>query len=242
MSQPVLAIAGTKTSSVARHSSERQDEDSCQRSSAAAMATEEPKPRISATFTLEPSIHSYSGVESPTLHLTLVLDYDKPIAMYADKLSIPLMLVSRAFTIHDLRNGMEVPQVIRTNCRIKPPSKIELKLGENGLLTLHPSIPVTLSALFSRSSPPRAASDPAYTQKRACGVDGLEPGGHYLLTLKNDTRSHWRHVRWWEFGTKKEILGAGDLNARKVRFRSGRHEAFDIDTSYARPVEFRCIE
>lgn len=119
------------------------------------MATEEPKPRISATFTLEPSIHSYSGVESPTLHLTLVLNYDKPIAMYADKLSIPLMLVSRAFTIHDLRNGMEVPQVIRTNCRIKPPSKIELKLGENGLLTLHPSISVTLSA-HSHALPRRA--------------------------------------------------------------------------------------
>lgn len=153
-----------------------------------------------------------------------------------------MTLVSGAFTIHDLRNGMEVPQVVRTSCRIEPPSKVQLKLDEVKFLTLQPSTPVTLSAPFSRSSPPRAASDPAYTQKRACGVDGLEPGGHYLLTLENDTRSHWHHVRWWEFGTREEVLGGGDLDAREVMFRSGLHEPLDIDTSLARPVEFRCIE
>lgn len=58
-------------------------------------------------------------------------------------------------------------------------------------------------------------------------------------------------VRWWEFGTKEEVLsggtatgggggGGGGLEGRQVRFGRGPHEAVVIDLKTVGVVEFEC--
>ena len=84
-------------------------------------------------------------------------------------------------------------------------------------------------------------------------VDGLEPGHRYLLSIaaENKSRVPWHVVRWWEFGTKEEVLSAGTatgdgdgdgggLDGRQVRFGPGPHEAIVIDSKTVGVVEFEC--
>lgn len=211
-------------------------------------------PKISASLSLDPTTHSFSSSQAPKLNLTLLLDYHEPITIYADILSPSQMLTCGAFAIHYCSSGAEVRQNLRTLCRIPPPTKVPVNLKESLFYTLTPYEPLTLSAPFTRKpkgAKPRAASDPAYLGDRSarhgsCGVDGLEPGYDYVLSLAGQPRMFWNHVRWWEYGTKDDVLhpngAANELNARKVKFSPGPHERIEIDTSSLQPIKFRCEE
>lgn len=212
------------------------------------------QPKISASLSLEPTTHSFSSLQVPMLNLTLLLDYHKPITIYADDLSPSLMIRHGAFIIHYRSSGAEVKQNVRTFCRFPPPTKVPVRLDESRFYTLLPYTPLTLSSPFTRKpegGKPRAASDPGYLNDRSssngsCGVDGLEPGYDYVLSLASQPRISWYRIRWWEYGTKDDVFhpngNANHLDARNVKFSPGPHQPIEVDTSSLRPIEFRCEE
>jgi hypothetical protein len=212
------------------------------------------QPKIAASISLEPTTHSFSSSQAPKLNLTLLLDYHEPITIYADDLSPSLMITHGAFAIHYCSSGAEVKQTLRTLCRIPPPTKVSVNLDESLFYTLLPYTPLTLSSPFTRKpegGKPRAAIDPEYLSDRStrhgsCGVDGLEPGYDYLLSMATKPRIFWYCIRWWEYGIKDDVLhpngATNELDARKVRFGPGPHQSIEVDTSSLRPIEFRCEE
>lgn len=214
------------------------------------------KPIISASISITPATHSFSNQQAPTLNLIITSQHSDPITIYADDLRPSLMLACGAFTITSLTNGCEIKQTVRTNCRIPPPSKVSVPLNEELFHTLLPKKPLTLSTPFSRRRPesggrPLAKSDPDYANDRtarsgACGVDGLEPGNDYILNLASTSRVQWNIIRWWEYGTKEQVLhpegNESALDGRKVKFGRGPHEAITIDTTSIGPVTFQCRE
>ena len=214
------------------------------------------RPIIAASISIIPETHSYASQQAPRLNLIITSQHPDPITIYADDLSPSLMLACGAFTITSLTNGCEIKQSIRTHCRIPPPSKVTVPLNEGLFHTLLPNEPLTLSAPFSRSRAeaggrPLAKSDPDYASDRtakfgACGVDGLEPGNDYVLSLASTPRVQWNTIRWWEYGTKEQVLHPNDnesaLDGRKVQFGRGPHEAITIDTTSICAITFHCQE
>lgn len=117
-----------------------------------------------------------------------------------------------------------------------------------------PNVPLTLSTPFTRdrtNGKPLAKHHLDYVGDRsakrgACGVDGLEPGHRYALRVAGKRRLPWDVIRWWEYGTKEQVLsldgdGAG-LDGRRVRFGPGPHEAIMVDSTSIEVVEFQCRE
>ncbi|MCJ1425511.1 hypothetical protein MMC29_003411 [Sticta canariensis] len=214
------------------------------------------KPKISASFSLSPATHSYASSQAPNLNLTITSHHPNPITIYTDDLSPSLMLRCGAFTITDLTTGSEVRQSCSTHCRIPPPSKVAVPLNEQLFHTLPLNTPLTLSAPFTRSrtstdDKPLAKDDPNYTSHRAakhgiCGVDGLEPGHNYALSLANNSRISWNIIRWWEYGTKEQVLhkdgSERKLNGRAVKFGPGPHEAIMVDSKSVGVIAFQCQE
>lgn len=213
-------------------------------------------PKISASLSVDPVMHSFTNSQAPNLNLTITSHYPDPITIYADDISARLMLTGGALTITDMTTGSEVRQSSQTHCRIPPPSKVAVPLNEDLFRTLLPHTPLTLSAPFTRSRKSTggkalAKHDLDYASDRsakhgACGVDGLEPGHKYVLSLASKPRVRWDIIRWWEYGTKEQVLHAdgdrGSLDGRQVKFGPGRHEAIVIDTARVGFVEFECRE
>lgn len=214
------------------------------------------KPNISASLSLSPATHSYTNSLAPSLNITVTSHHPEPITIYADDLSPALMLKCGAFIITDLTTGSEVRQSRSTHCRIPPPSKVVVPLNEQLFHTLLPNTPVTLSAPFTRSRPSTggkalAKDDPDYTSHRsakhgACGVDGLEPGHNYILSLASNSRVFWDIIRWWEYGTKEQALHADSdeskLDGRRVSYGPGPHESIMVDSTSIVSVAFQCLE
>ncbi|KAG8528664.1 uncharacterized protein KY384_006351 [Bacidia gigantensis] len=208
-------------------------------------------PLVSASLALNPRCHSYANYVAPSLILSIISHYDRPITIYADDLSPALMLKCGAFKIISLTSGAEFKQTVSTHCRFPPPTKVKVSYDEASFYTLYPNVPVTFSAPFTRKrdnndGKPLPASHPDYSNHRystsgALGVDGLEPGDTYALTLAETPRVAWTFVRWWEYGTKEEVLRM-DLDARKVKFDPGPHEPITVDTSGVKAVAFSCTE
>lgn len=161
------------------------------------------------------------------------------------------MLATGALVITDLSTGSPVRQSIRTHCRLPPPSKVSVPLHEHLFHTLLPQTPLPFSAPFTRAGggKPLPKHDPAYATRRsaghgACGVDGLEPGHRYALSLAGAPRVPWNVVRWWEFGTREQVLSAGGepggLDGRKVRFGAGPHAGIVLDLASVGVLGFEC--
>ena len=214
------------------------------------------KPEISVSISITPATHSYASPQAPKLNLIITSHHSDPITIYADDLSPSLMLACGAFTITCLTTGCEVKQTVRTHCRIPLPSKVPVPLNEQLFHTLLPNHPLTLSAPFSRSRTdtggrPLPQLHPDYASDRrarsgACGIDGLEPGNDYVLSLARTPRIPWNIIRWWEYGTHEQVLypdgNESALDGWKVRFSRGPHEAITIDTTSIGVVTFHCRE
>ncbi|KAI1084201.1 hypothetical protein F5B20DRAFT_524026 [Whalleya microplaca] len=206
-------------------------------------------PSISAALSLDPAIHHFAAAEGPpTLSLTITSHYPDPITIYADDLSPKLMTNCGGFIITDLADGVEVQQAVRRYCRIPLPNRVTVPINEPLFHTLLPNTPLTLSAPFSRprtNNRPLPRSDPEYEteRNRVCGVDGLESGHKYTLSLSGNPNITWHHIRWWEYGTKEEVLG-GIKNAgrdgRAIRYERGPHEPILVDISGISPIILEC--
>lgn len=224
-----------------------------------------PLPKISISIRIDPSTHSFANPHPPTLHLTTTSHHPSPITIYADDLSPKLMLNCGDFIITDLTTGgTHIRQSIRTNCRIPPPTKVSVPLNESLFHTLLPNVPLTLSAPFARTgdnpkplskidsvsaeaeTDGRNSNESSAARHGACGVDGLEPGHRYVLSLAIKPRVSWNVVRWWEYGTKEQVLrGDGDgahLDGRRVKWGPGPHPAIVVDMASVTDVEFECVE
>ena len=209
------------------------------------------QPKISASISISPTTSSFANPQALSLNLTILSDHSYPITIYADDSSPALMLKCGAFIITDLSTGSEVKQSISTHCRIPPPTKVAVPVSENILHTLLPNTPLTLSAPFtwkhtSTGNKTSATDSTNNTNDRksklgAYVVDGLEPGQGYALSLASKPRIHWTSIRWWEYGTKEEVLRSG-LDGRKVRYSPGPHEAIAVDTTGIGAVAFRFQE
>ncbi len=211
---------------------------------------------ISASLSVDPAMHSFANSQAPNLNLTLTSQYPEPISIYADDVSPKLMLTCGALNITDATTGSEVRQSVQTHCCIPPPSKVAVPLNEDLFPTLLPNTPLILSTPFTRSRKSTsgkalAKHDPDYTsdpsaKHGACGVDGLEPGHKYVLSLASKPRVPWDIIRWWEYGTKEQVLHKdGDragLDGRRVKFGPGRHEAIVVNSARFGFIEFECCE
>ncbi|KAI1751257.1 hypothetical protein F4782DRAFT_200674 [Xylaria castorea] len=176
-------------------------------------------PQVSANLGLNPTTYSVSSDEPPHLSLTVTSYYTDAITIFADDLSPRLITQSGcALVITDLADSTIVKQTTRTNCRIPLPQKVAVPLDESLFYSLYPDQSLTLSALFTGSSKRRIAN----------GVDNLEPGHKYMITLSGSQRLQWNRIRWWEHGTKDEVLAKG-LDGREVRYGRGPHEPIEID-------------
>lgn len=211
---------------------------------------------VLASIWIDPPTHSSSDPQAPNLNITIISHHPEPITFYADNLDPKLMLQCGAFIITELSTGMEVKQCCRAYCRIPPPSKAEVPLNEHLFRTLLPNTPLTLSTPFTPNRTntggvPLAKDDTQYANDRsashgACGVDGLEPGHKYVLSLASKPRIFCNSIRWWEYGMKEQILQLNEdgkgLDARRVRFDSGPHEPIQIDTGGIGYAHFDCTE
>lgn len=215
-------------------------------------------PKISVSIGVEPGTHSFANTQPPSLNLTITSYHPDAITIYADDLSPKLMITCGAFRITDLTTGTEIQQSVRTHCRIPPPTRIAVPLNESLFHTLLPKNPLILSSPFTRSrtstgGKPLSKYDPVYTQSSdgssrhgVCGVDGLEPGHRYALSLASKPRVFWNVIRWWEYGIKEQVLrGRGDgagLDGRRVKWGPGPHPAIVIDIASEEVAVFECCE
>ncbi|KAI0861465.1 hypothetical protein F4860DRAFT_171892 [Xylaria cubensis] len=189
-------------------------------------------PRVSASLCLDLTTYSVSSDKPPHLNLTITSHYTEAITIFADDLSPRLIVQSGcALIITDLADNTIVKQTKRTNCRIPLPQKVAVSLDESLFYTLYPNRPLTLSALFTGPSKRHAAN----------GVDSLKPGHRYIITLSSSQRLRWNRIRWWEYGTKDEVLAKG-LDAREVRYGRGPHEPIEIDITgiLEKPIYLDC--
>lgn len=195
------------------------------------MATD--TPQVSATLTLDSATYSVSSDKPPHLNLTITSHHKDAITIFADDLSPRLITqTSSALVITDLADNSIIKQTTRTNCRIPPPTKITVPLDESMFYTLYPGRPLTLSAPFTGSSKRPGTAN---------GVDSLDPGHKYMITLSGSQRLQWYKIRWWEYGTKEEVLAKG-LDGREVRYGKGPHEPIEIDIQGIReqPIYLDC--
>ena len=208
-------------------------------------------PNVSVALGINPSMHSFSDSEVPSLQLTVTSHHSNPITIYADDLSPKLMLTGGAFVITDLTNGTEVKQSVRTHCRIPPPTKVSVPLIESLFHTLLPDTPLTISTPFTRARSNGVPLPKYHTnyeegipaRSGACGVDGLEAGHRYALSLSGSHRVPWDSIRWWEYGTKEQVLSGEDgvgLDGRTVRYGHGPHETIKLDISGIHALVFEC--
>lgn len=131
-----------------------------------------------------------------------------------------------------------------------------VSLNERLFHILLPNTPLTLSAPFTRSrtsnsGKPLAKDDPEYTSDHlakhgACGIDGLEPGHDYVLSLASKSRVPWDIIRWWEYGTKGQILHSENnqcgLDGRRARYGPVPHDAVTVDSTGIGFIVFQCRE
>ncbi|KAI0425313.1 hypothetical protein F5Y09DRAFT_352360 [Xylaria sp. FL1042] len=189
-------------------------------------------PTISASFGLNPTTYAVSTDEAPYLTLTIISSYTHSITIFADDLS-PRLITQTGCTlvITGLTDNTDVKQTTRTHCRIPLPRKVAVPFDESLFYILLPGQPLIPLAPFTGSSKSRSPN----------GVDGLKPGQRYVITLSGSQRFQWNRIRWWEYGTKEELLAKG-LDGREVRYGRGPHEPIEIDISgiQGNPIYLDC--
>ncbi|KAL8849344.1 MAG: hypothetical protein Q9221_005695 [Calogaya cf. arnoldii] len=126
-------------------------------------------------------------------------------------------MTQECFPIYDLTSNSWVKT---TSIRVQRPplSRAKGSADEEYFLTLQPSETITVSTRFARGNEEvRPLSKAAAQQEReeaertgkarrsvlACGVDGLEPGHRYSVSVGKGKLASF----WWVWGTKEEDFG-----------------------------------
>ncbi|KAI1170792.1 hypothetical protein F4777DRAFT_567785 [Nemania sp. FL0916] len=199
-------------------------------------------PRVSATLRLEPCAYSLS--KPPTLHLEITSYHNSPITIFADDLSPEWMLRNgTALIIMDLAGDRVVEQVKRRPCRIPPPSSVSVPLIESKLYTLYPEQPLILAAPFfiNPKKQNNSSERDIETDERQSDDQPFIPGHRYKVSLSGHRHLPWDSIRWWEHGTKEEVLRRGP-DGREVRYGNSPHGTIAVDISRIHPIVFECTE
>jgi hypothetical protein len=63
-----------------------------------------------------------------------------------------------------------------------------------------------------------------------------------LLVPTEKPQIPWNSIRWWDYGTRDEILNAPNrrLDGRSVAVGSGPHPTIVIDLKIVTPIHFEC--
>lgn len=175
-------------------------------------------PKLTVQLSLSPTTYSYSNPIPPTLSLSVTSDAKIPITLltYNTPFHPASGLTQDCFPIWDLTTDSGVKT---TSIRIQrmPLSRARGSDDEQYFLTLPPSETTTVSTRFARGNEDmRPLSRAAAQQEReeaertgkarrsvfACGVDGLEPGHRYSVSVAKGKLMSF----WWVWGTKDDIL------------------------------------
>ena len=197
------------------------------------------QPKVSASLSLSPMV--FSETSAPKLSLSITSHHSTPITIYAEDLSPTIMLKCGVLSIISLTTGAKIPQHSSRRCKIPLPFKVKIPLLEERFFTLAPELPVTFTEPFlpyrtvfedkSLAMKKLAGSDHESATNRGYGVEGLVPDDYVLhLTPQSTWQVDWTHVRWWDYGTKEEVLSQG-LDGRPFRYSPGPYEPLLIDTS-----------
>ncbi|KAI1108450.1 hypothetical protein F5Y14DRAFT_436163 [Nemania sp. NC0429] len=219
----------------------------CQKIIISMMAAED-IPKVSATLRLEPPIYSISS-EPSTLHLEVTSHHHSPITILADNLSVHWMLYNgTAFIITDLASNRVVEQIKRVPTRTPLPSRFSVPVLDWQLYTLYPEEPLLLTGPFFLHFKQLPEKGPEM-ERDWVSIMGGSPSSaqplllehRYMISLSGDEYMRWDKIRWWEYGTKEELLKRG-LDGREVTYGAGPHGSISVDTSQIEPIVFKCTE
>jgi hypothetical protein len=213
-------------------------------------------PSLSVTLALSPTKYSFSDPVPPTLSLAIESHAKEPITVltWAKPFHPQSALEKEGFEIFDLTTSSSVTQVVARIQRT-PFSRVRGSSDEEYFLTLHPHTPITISTFFNSGGSADIRPYPKSIVERgleldehgnetgtrrpefACGVDGLEPGHRYRLSVNRE-----RVVNsWWRWGTKEDGIlvakGSLDWSLSSVESEVGPLEVGEINS-----VEFSIEE
>lgn len=175
-------------------------------------------PKLSVKLSLSPTTYSYSNPDPPILSLTISTNAEKPLTLltYNKPFNPRSGMTNDCFPIWDLTTDTAIKQ---TSVRVNrlPLSRAKGSSDEQYFLTLQPSEPTTVSTRFARGNAAfRPLSKAQADREReeaertnharrsmfACGVDGLEPGHRYKVSVAKGQLMAF----WWVWGTKEDVL------------------------------------
>ncbi|KAI4231778.1 MAG: hypothetical protein L6R40_007635 [Gallowayella cf. fulva] len=175
-------------------------------------------PKLTVQLSLSPTTYSYSSPIPPTLRLSITSDAERPITLltYNTPFHPASGMTQDCFSIWDLTTDSSVKT---TSIRVQrmPLSRARGSADEQYLLTLPPSDTITVSTRFARGNQDLKPLSRAEAQQKreeaersgkarrslfACGVDGLEPGHRYSVSVAKGKLMSF----WWVWGTKDDVL------------------------------------
>lgn len=213
----------------------------------------ETAPKLSVQLSLSSTTYSYSNSEdAPTLSLTITSSADRPITLvtYNKPFHPRSGIYQNAFPIWDLTTN-EAVETTTVRVQRPPLSRARGSGDEQYFLTLHPNTPIVVSTRFARGNEEmRPLSKAAAQQEReeavqsgkarrsmlACGVDGLDPGHRYDVSVAKGPLM----ALWWKWGTTHDILvepGSQDRNLSNLQ-----SEETPLEVEEIRSVQFAVEE
>ncbi|CAO1603679.1 hypothetical protein XANCAGTX0491_007259 [Xanthoria calcicola] len=175
-------------------------------------------PKLTVQLYLSPTTYSFSNPTPPTLRLSITSDAERPITLltFNTPFHPATGMTQDCFPIWDLTTDSGVKT---TSVRINrlPLSRARGSGDEEYFLTLPPSETTTVSTRFARGNEDlrplsraeaeqeREEAERSGTARRslfACGVDGLEPGHRYSVSVAKGKLMSC----WWVWGTKDDLL------------------------------------
>ncbi|KAK5999307.1 hypothetical protein QM012_005582 [Aureobasidium pullulans] len=181
-------------------------------------------PHVESSLSISPSTHSFSFSSPPTFSMTLLSHASQPITLFTWDTPLHLQgcLSNNSITIIDLTTGTPVPTCV-VRIQRKPITRLRGSGDEQLYLTLEPDISVTLTKPFGRGPAngsvvvkplPKHLIQHGWELngkgeqikirrlKRATGVDGLEAGHSYEVSVRREMLECVK----WAFATKEEVL------------------------------------
>ena len=193
-------------------------------------------PKILVSAKLDPPVLSLSNKAASNLVLALISTHEKPITFFGDDVSPKVMLLYAAFKKFRPKHQRICFQPWAHLLQNTPAHKSSSAMREHLFHTLMPNTPLGSSAPFApnikRLIKSHSDTDPHPPPHSSMhGLAALPPGQWYLLVIDESTRIRWNYVRWWDYGTKDEVLNPGGkkLDGRKVAHSLGPHPAIEIN-------------
>ena len=205
-------------------------------------------PKLTIQLSLSSTTYSYSNPIPPTLSLTVTTDSTRPVTLltYNTPFHPRSGMTHKCFSIRDLTTNEEV-QTSSIRVQRLPLSRARGCSDEQYFLTLQPFTSTTVSTRFASGNEEMRPRSRAVAQQEweesiknrtarrsafACGVDGLEPGHRYTISVAKASLMSLS----WKRGTKDDILVDSESKDWNVSAVQWEESALDIE--YGEAVDF----